>query len=95
MVRIDLIKLTDDIASCSYFPENNQEWGDGIVTINRKTGEITIGKKDDCGTGFYIGHVIPYLMEHAKQGDYKKSVILAWYSLCDKKGLNDYKISGY
>ena len=32
MVRIDLIKLTDDIASCSYFPENNQEWGDGIVT---------------------------------------------------------------
>ena len=79
MVRIDLIKLTDDIASCSYFPENNQEWGDGIVTINRKTGEITIGKKDDCGTGFYIGHVIPYLMEHEKQGDYKKSVILAWY----------------
>ena len=72
MVRIDLIKLTDDIASCSYFPENNQEWGDGIVTINRKTGEITIEKKDDCGTGFYIGHVIPYLMEHAKQGDYKK-----------------------
>lgn len=53
--------------------------GDGIVTINRKTGEITIEKKDDCGTGFYIGHVIPYLMEHAKQGDYKKSVILAWY----------------
>mgnify|MGYP002529427540 CR=1 FL=1 len=48
MVRIDLIKLTDDIASCSYFPENNQEWGDGIVTINRKTGEITIEKKDDC-----------------------------------------------
>ena len=47
MVRIDLIKLTDDIASCSYFPENNQEWGDGIVTINRKTGEITIEKKDD------------------------------------------------
>lgn len=45
MVRIDLIKLTDDIASCSYFPENNQEWGDGIVTINRKTGEITIEKK--------------------------------------------------
>ena len=46
MVRIDLIKLTDDIASCSYFPENNQEWGDGIVTIN---------KKDYCSTTHCFG----------------------------------------
>lgn len=50
-----------------------------LSQLTEKQVKSPLRKKMIVELAFYIGHVIPYLMEHAKQGDYKKSVILAWY----------------
>lgn len=48
--------------------------------MNRKNeNDITVEKRDDFGTSFYISPVFCYLRKYLKSGDYPKSIILAWY----------------
>ena len=78
MVRIELLKLTEEEAVYKYFPEQEKEKY-GIVAVNRSTGKRSIRQKLEEYTSEYAFQACRQIERYIAKGDFKTSGMIAWY----------------
>lgn len=77
MVKIELMKLTEEFAIYRYHPENSDE--SGIVSLNRKTGERELNEVvSDYGMN-YAAHALRRIGEYQRNNEFLEKDIVAWY----------------
>lgn len=78
MLKLILIRATDNSLIYHYFPEEKSAYG--ILSINTATGEIQIIKiADNDKHRRYLGHAISELRKFHECGTYCKEATVAWY----------------
>ena len=78
MVRIELLKVSENEAVYKYFPEQETEKY-GIVAVNRKTGERIIRKKNSDYGSEYAFHACREIERYISKGIFKPKGTVAWY----------------
>ena len=80
MLKYKLSREDDDDCIYFYYPEGKEDYG--IITINKKTGKITVNSlaKEDQGIRiFYAYKLVRRLEEFYRTGEYRDSGMVAWY----------------
>ena len=79
MEYLELIELTEEKAVYRYYPEGKEKWG--IVSINRKTGNVFHDKHYDENdhTEMYHGMAWSRLRKYQAADNYPKKAQIAWY----------------
>ena len=79
MVGYELLKLTDEEALYSYYPENDHS-NAGIVSFDRASnrGEVLERAQNDNHSS-YSGHMFSQLREFNASGEFRETGYVAWY----------------
>lgn len=78
MLKLILIRATDNSFIYHYFPEAKSTYG--ILSINAVTGEIEVTKvAENDAHRRYLGHAISELRKFHEYGTYSKESTVAWY----------------
>ncbi|MDD7339308.1 MAG: hypothetical protein PUG50_01830 [Eubacteriales bacterium] len=75
MVKFKLISLVDGFYHYEIYPEGKKE-GMGCLIFNPETKEVK-KKLEPAGSFDYFGHFLQGIKD--KDGNYKKSGMVAWY----------------
>ena len=78
MLKLILIRATDNNLIYHYFPESKTDYG--ILSINTTTGEIQIIKVSESDMHRrYLGHAVSKLEKFYKTNSYLEESTVAWY----------------
>ena len=77
MVRIEKLELTDSTARYKYYPENSE--GNGIVALNRNTGERILEESLAGYDNTYAAHALRRIEEYQRDGKFLEKDKIAWY----------------
>lgn len=78
MVRVENIKVSGDIVSCDYFPENKEN--KGFVKYDIKKDKIIEWKPtEENEWEAYVSHALSTILKAIKNNDMKPVLYSYWY----------------
>lgn len=80
MVDLFLQEITAEKVIYKYVPEGKEdEYGYGLISVNKTTGELELVKRDSQWWDVYFGHAGLTICKFYKQGFYPEKYTVIWY----------------
>lgn len=80
MVDLFLQEITEKNVTYKYAPEGKEnEYGYGLITIDKTTGELELVKRDPQKWEAYVRHAVLTIHKFYKQGFYPEKYTVLWY----------------